>query len=575
MIKKYYYFATHTINDSIRKWLAAVVLYKNLPQKEQDLLDSLIKNYDNRDTNKSVLNFCSDFIQDHEEDFEELKNNLGYKLKYFLRDYLGFHFKWQSSMRSFGKSDDKRAEEITESEFIEELTNPKGSIKELLDAADGDIKMVKPFLPIIMISLNTNTRDKEKMEFKHTGRFCFDFDKVGDEKTTIAWMNKVWKGTKHVKPYMAFVSPSGNGFKIFCQVDTSNPDFQNDFGSEERQDIMAKHKLWYEGARKELATLFLEIADKIDTATNDPQRLTLLPFISNKETNFKYDPIVLSKYSEIVTAEKAHLEKELDKKIKENDTAVKNLMTEKGISSKYDAYHLYTKNKSKDFDVDFEMDKFKAVVEFIVQLSQNDVRVKNWLNQKFTSYETLNNLSWVLYGVFGSMAIEELKKLIPLGSNKLDENSGDYRWTNKSDENYEDEESRMKITPAPFYKLVFAIGAVKDFTLDNYNATSRQVSDFKLINQYYEDYKYNADLYDEGEEHADKSNFLNKLTDHLNNKKIRLPLIEDLEEISAEVQLGPNEYLDKDVMEGLFQNKYAEKKIFALRSQCGKLSVPS
>ena len=37
----------------------------------------------------------------------------------------------------------------------------------------------------------------------------------------------------------------------------------------------------------------------------------------------------------------------------------------------------------------------------------------------------------------------------------------------------------------------------------------------------------------------------------------------------AEVKLGPKDYLDKDVMKNLFQIKYAEKKIFSLRSQCG------
>ncbi|MDP5092256.1 MAG: hypothetical protein NWQ17_03050, partial [Polaribacter sp.] len=487
----------------------------------------------------------------------------------FLKDYLGFHFKWQSSMRSFGKNDDKIAEEIIESDLIQELTDPKGTIKELLDAAGGDVKMVKPFLPFIMISLDANTRDKEKMEFKHTGRFVFDFDKIGDETTTIDWMNKVWKGTKNVKPYMAFVSPSGNGFKIFCKVDISNPDFINDFASEERNDVMIKHKLWYEGARKELAAEFPEIADNIDTATNDPQRLTLLPFISNKSTNFKYDSKVFSDYSKIVEQEKEHLNRELEKKIKKHDPELLKLMKENGIKSKQDAYHLYVRNKSEDFDLEYETDKFKQVVEFIVQLSQKDARVKKWSEENFSSYEILSKQSWVLYGVFGSMAIDELKKLIPLGSNKLDENHGDYRWTNQSDENHLDEESRIKLSPAPFYKLVFEIGEVKDFTLKNYSATSTQVSDFKLLNECYEKYKYNLDLSIEDEEQSDLSEFLNYIKSYLEKKKIRLPLIKDLEEINAEVELGPNEYLDKDVMENLFKVKYADKKIFVLRSQCG------
>ncbi|MDX6746677.1 BT4734/BF3469 family protein [Polaribacter sp. PL03] len=273
-------------------------------------------------------------------------------------------------MTSFGKWDDFIGEEIQEQDLIKEITDPTGSIKKLLDTAGGDVKTVKRFLPFIMISLHTSTRDKEKMEFKHTGRFVFDFDKIGDEKTTIDWMNKVWKGTKHVKPYMAFVSPSGNGFKLFCQVDTSTNDFKNDFASEEREDVMTKHKVWYEGARKELAANFSEIAANIDTATKDPQRLTLLPFISNKKTNFKYDPKVFSKYSEIVDAEKKLLKEELAIKIKKNKVEVTKVMEDNCIKSEEDAYHLYEKNKSNDFDTDFELDKFKKVIAFIIQLSQ-------------------------------------------------------------------------------------------------------------------------------------------------------------------------------------------------------------
>jgi len=572
----YYYFATHTTDPSIENWLDAGLKYKKMSAKEQKLLELLAENYKNRDREKSknVLNFCSDFITNHPQDFKNLNNNLGYKLKYFLRDYLGFHFKWQSSMMSFGKWDDYLGEKITESDLIQELTDPNSTIKKLLDVAGGDVKMVKSFLPFIMISLDANTRDKEKMEFKHTGRFVFDFDKVGDENTTINWMNKVWKGTKNVNPYMAFVSPSGNGFKIFCKVDTSNLDFQNDFSSEERKDVMIKHNLWYEGARKELATEFPEIEGNIDTATNDPQRLTLLPFISNKSTNFKYDPEIFSDYSKIVETEKKLKKEELDQKIKQNEAEVKKVMKTNGIKSREDAYHLYLKNKSGDFDLEYETDKFKKVVEFIVQLSQKDARVKEWLNKTFTSYETLNKLSWTLYGVFGSMAIDELKKLIPLGSNKLDENHGDYRWANKSDEDY-DEDERNKLSPASFYKLVFEIGEVKDFTLNNYGVTSTQISDFKLINQFYENYKYHLDLYNDDSDQADLSKFLKEVTLHLDKKGVRLPLIKNLEEIVAEVELGPNEYLDKDVMENLFKVKYADKKIFVLRSQCGKLSVPS
>jgi hypothetical protein len=568
MRNNYNYFATHTANESIYTFLEAGKLYKKMTLKEQKLLDLLAENYYKRDKGISVLNYCSDFITNNLQDFEELKNNLGYSLKYFLRDYLGFHFKWQSSMRSFGKNDAYIAEEITESDLIKEMTDPTGSIKKLLDTADQDVKLVKPFLPFIMISLHTKTRDKEKMEFKHTGRFCFDFDKVGDEKTTIDWMNKVWKGTKNVKSYMAFVSPSGNGFKLFCQVDTSNDDFINDFSCEEREEIMVKHKIWYEGARKELATNFPEIADTIDTATKDPQRLTLLPFIANKATNFKYDLKVFSEYSKIVEVEKEHRKIEREQKIQNNEAEVKKVMKNNNIKSKGDAYNLLLKNRSENFDLDFEVDKFKKVVAFIVNLSEADIRVKKWLKATFNSYEILNKQSWVLYGVFGSMAIDELKKLIPLGSNKLDENHGDYRWANKSEENY-DEDQRKELTPAPFYKLVFEIGKVKDYILGNFAVTSTQVSDFKLIEEFYEKYKYNLDLEKDDENQPDLSEFLNAIELHLDKKKMRLPLIKDLEEIQADVTLGPKDYLDKDVMEHLFKVKYVEKKIFILRSQCG------
>lgn len=574
MSKNYYYFETHTTNQQIFRFLEVGAKYKNFKKQIQKKLDLLVEGYHKRNKSINVLNYCSEFIKNNIKESELGGNVPGYSLKHGLKDYLGFYFQWSSSMKSFGKNDDKIAEEITESELIDELTNPKGNIKKLLDSADGDLKMVKPFLPFIMISLQTNTRDKAKMEFKHTGRFVFDFDKVGDEKTTINWMNKVWKGTKNVKPYMAFVSPSGNGFKLFCQVDIYNADFINDFVSEVREDVMNKHKIWYEGARKELAENFPEIADTIDPATKDPQRLTLLPFISNKATRFKYDPKVISEYSKIVDEENEFRRVELEKKIKKNEAEVKKVMKNNGIESKQDAYHLFVKNKSKDFDSEYEIDKLQRVVEFIIQLSKKDNRVKNWLRKKFTSYEILNKQSWVLYGVFGNTAIDELKKLIPLGSNKLDKNHGDYNWANKRDENYDDDQ-RKKLSPASFYKLVFEIGEVKDYVLANFAVTSTQVKDFKLIEGFYKNYKYNLDLESDNENQPDLSEFLNAIETHLNKKKIRLPLIKDLDEIVAEVKLGPKDYLDKDVMKNLFQNKYADKKIFALRSQCGTLPVPS
>ncbi|MFT4802879.1 MAG: hypothetical protein ACI93P_000625 [bacterium] len=65
------------------------------------------------------------------------------------------------------------------------MTNPKASIKKLLEASGGDLSAVKPFLPAIMISLWTNTRKKEEMTYKHTGKFCFDFDKFMDKEEAI------------------------------------------------------------------------------------------------------------------------------------------------------------------------------------------------------------------------------------------------------------------------------------------------------------------------------------------------------------------------------------------------------
>ena len=502
------------------------------------MLILLAEGYHNRDNSKTVLNYCSDFITDNHQDFKGLNTNLGSSLKFFLRDYLGYDRKWQSSMMSFGKNDDYIAEEITESDLIQEMTDPKGSIKKLLDVSNGDVKLVKPFLPFIMISLDTDTRDKEKMEFKHTGRFVFDFDKIGDEKTTIDGMNKVWKGTKNVKPYMAFVSPSGNGFKLFCQVDTSNDDFINDFASEERGEMMVKHKIWYEGAWKELAENFPEIADTIDTATKDPQRLTLLPFISDKATNFKHDSKVFSEYSKIVEVEKEQRRIEREQEVKKHEVEVKALMLKEGITSKGDAYTLLQKNRTNGFDLELEIDKFKKVVAFIIDLSKEDARVKNWLKKKFSSYEILNKQSWVLYGVFGSMAIDELKKLIPPGSNKLDKNHGDYNWANKSDENYDDDQ-RKELTPASFYKLVFEIGKVKDYVLGDFSITSTQLSNFKLINEAYENYKYNLDLNDGEKKNSNLSEFLEKIKAHLATKKIKLPLIKNLEDMKPDIKLGP------------------------------------
>lgn len=569
MNRKYYYFATHYTNPSVYDFLKAGVEYKSLTKKEKTLLVQLAENYKGREKGKRTLDYCSEFINNNSKDFQKLMNTKGYALKYFLRDYLGFHFKWQSSMTSFNQRDQKITDQlISEDILIEELCNPNSAIKKLLDTAQGDLDLVKGFLPAIIISLNANTRDPKNMKFQHTGRFCFDFDGFENTKEALKWMNKVWKGTQHIKPYMAFISPRGKGFKMFYQVDISNEDFINDFVSEVKDEVTTKHKILYEVAKKETLQAFSELTDNFDDSTKDVQRFTLIPFIANKKEHFKYAPEAISEYTTLVEQEKEQRRIEKEKKLKKHEAEVNALMQKEGIKSKDDAYNLVLKNRSDDFDLEFELDKFKKVVAFIVDLAKRDNRVKKWLEEKFTSYEVLNNQCWILYGVFGSIAIDELKKLIPFDSNKLDENHGDYRWANKSDDTY-DEESRKNLKPAPFYKLVFEIGKVKDFVLGNFAVTSSHISNFKLINEYYENYKYNLDLNEGNKKNADLSEFLKKIRLHLDAKKIRLPLIKDLEEMQVDVKLGPKDYLDKDVMKNLFQIKYAEKKIFALRSQCG------
>jgi hypothetical protein len=575
MNRKYYYFATHYTNSSVYDFLKAGVEYKSLSKEEKDLLDTLAKDFKQRGKGITTIEYCSDFIDNNLKGFQNLKKTKGYALKYFLRDYLGFNFKWQSSMTSFNQRDQKTTGQfISEDILIEELCNPNSTIKRLLDAAKGDLGLVKGFLPTIIISLNATTRDPNNMEFQHTGRFCFDFDDFENTKEALKWMKKVWKGTQYIKPYMAFISPRGKGFKMFYQVDVKNEDFINDFVSEVKGEVTTKHKILYEAAKKETLQAFPELTDNFDIGTKDVQRFTLIPFIANKKEHFKYEPKAISEYSTLVEQEKEVRRIEKEKKMKKHEAEVKALMQKENIQSKEDAYNLYIKNRSKDFDLDFELDKFKKVVSFIADLSKKDSRVKKWLEEKFSSYEVLNKQAWVLYGVFGSIAIEELKKLIPLDSNKLDENHGDYRWANKSDDTY-DEETRLSIKPAPFYKLVFEIGAVKDYFLAHFSVTSSCVSDFKLINKYYKNYKYNLDLLEEDKNLSDKSAFLQQIKHHLKSKENRLPLLKDLEETKADIKLGKSEYLDKKKMEDIFQNKYGDKKIFMLRSQCGKQPVPS
>ena len=86
---------------------------------------------------------------------------------------------------------------------------------------------------------------------------------------------------------------------------------------------MKHHKVWYEGARKELVSAFPELESKFDLSTNDPQRLTYLPFIKNSTTDFKWNSTVLSNYSVIVNKQKKAKQKDLLKKISKNSDAIK------------------------------------------------------------------------------------------------------------------------------------------------------------------------------------------------------------------------------------------------------------
>lgn len=568
MNNTYYYFSTHTINPLIYGRLEAYKTYKTLSEETKDLLDVFVDKYPKGEATESPIDYCSKFIMKHKEELYELDKLKAVKPKQFLYNFLGYSNQWNASTRSFGKNSNKRASTISEQELIDEMTNPKASIKKLLNSSGGDLSAVKPFLPAIMISLDTNTRDKSKMKFKHTGKFCFDFDKLENSNEAIKAMNKVWKGTQNIKPYMAFVSPRGKGFKIFCQVNHTNSDFQRDFSFEERESVTRHHKTWYEGARKELAAAFPELEDKIDESTNDPQRLTYIPFITNKATNFKYDSTQISNYSEIVTIEKEQKRKELLKKISKNIVEVKKIMKAQNITCKEKAYYLFIKNRSKNFNLEYETNKFIKVIDFLEDLSNKDHRVSNWVHEKFDDYHILNKLCWVLYGVFGDLAIEQLKRLIPEGSNKLDEDHNDYRWAIRSKDAYT-EEQLSSLSLGAFYKLVGKLGEVKDFLSEHYRLSSGEVNDFKLINNYYEIYTKNKVSYDEDENSADLSEFLDEITNYIDKKKVRLPLIEELETITAEITLEKEEYLDKDVMHDLFQNKYAEKRIFCLRSQCG------
>ena len=183
---------------------------------------------------------------------------------------------------------------------------------------------------------------------------------------------------------------------------------------------------------------------------------------------------------------------------------------------------------------------------------------------------------WPLYGVFGDDGIEQIKRLIPLDSNKIDESHNDYRWALKSTDDYSDQDlADLKL--GAFYKLVREQDKIKDFLNESYSFGSSDVQQLKLLRNLHETYIRNKDLDDKDDDQADLTEFLDRFTEYLDKDRTRLPLIEQLENLESEIQLGPKEYLNKDKMEDLFQKKYNKKRVFYLRSQCGKLlySVPS
>ncbi len=243
-------------------------------------------------------------------------------------------------------------------------------------------------------------------------------------------------------------------------------------------------------------------------------------------------------------------------------------MKEQNISSKEDAYYLHLKNTSVDFNLEYETKKFIDVITFLENLASKSPRIADWCSKNFTDYFTLHKLSWVLYGVFGDLAIEHLKRLIPKDSNKLDENHNDYRWTVRTKNDYDDEQLES-LNPAAFYALVQQLDEVKNYLSKNYRLSPRNISDLKLLNTYYQSYSKNKILEENDDDNTDLQEFLNRFTEYIDDKKVRLPLIQELETIPSDVKLKHSEYLNKDKMYDLFHKKYKGKRIFSLRSQCG------
>tara|TARA_R110002073_G_scaffold312586_4_gene484112 strand:- start:2472 stop:4208 length:1737 start_codon:yes stop_codon:yes gene_type:complete len=574
---KYHYFANNLTSNDIINRLKAGADYENLDCAIQEKFKQLVQGCYNRGEKLSIKEYCLNYIESNKELFNKLINEFETEgLKTFLVNYIGYSKGWGSSSTSYGKSNNNTANKISEETLIKEMTDPNASIKGLLDAASGNLSVVKPFLPAIIISLNTNTRDRSITKFEHTGRFCFDIDKLKDTNEALKWLNKIWKGTENIKPYFAFVSPRGKGIKVFCQVDTNCLDFKRDFKLEESKPVIDNHKIWYEGARKEIIAEYPELEDKFDESTKDPQRLTYIPFIADQKNHLKYDISRFSEYSIIAANENNFREKELQKKMALKTDAIKKIKQEKNIGSDKEAYQYLLKNKSLDFDLDFEQEKLIKTIDFIEDLMTKDNRIDTWVAEKFTDYNSLRDLGWVLYGVFGDLGIEQIKRLIPPDSNKLDENNGDYRWALKTEDDYS-EQQLADLTPDVFYKLVREQGKINDFLNENYSIHSGDVKQLNMLKNLYEIYFRNKDLFDKNDDQADLTEFLDRFTEYLDKDRTRLPLIEQLENLTSQIQLGPTEYLNKDKMEKLFQKKYNTKKVFYLRSQCGTIltTVPS
>ncbi|MFT4802877.1 MAG: hypothetical protein ACI93P_000627 [bacterium] len=137
---------------------------------------------------------------------------------------------------------------------------------------------------------------------------------------------------------------------------------------------------------KKIVSQFPELKDRIDTGTIDPTRLTYIPFINNKATDFKYNVSRISDYAEIVESERKLEREALLQKISENQVEVDKIMKEQSIKCPERAYNLLLKKKSYNFDLEFEKDKFIKVIDFIEEQTHKDSRIEDWVSQEFNNY---------------------------------------------------------------------------------------------------------------------------------------------------------------------------------------------